>query len=166
MNLNYVDDVGILFINNKLINDIDFNDIDEIKEYFKKLFLKLKHEFNLEPNGFYIVKVYKDINGIVLEIKEEDLDYYDLYNDEIEMKIILEEVTFLYQIEDIFIDNYLLNNSDIIQYDNKLYLKLNNKIDDIQIGYLYEMSKLVYKDTFNIIKYGKYLSFKKPLNLI
>ena len=165
MHITYEDDITIIFINNYVTKDIDFNDIDEIKEYFKHIFLKLKDSLKLESSGYYLVKVYKDISGVIIELKEES-DYYDLYNDEIEMKIILEETSFLYQIEDIFIDNYFLNNSSIIKYNNKIYLKLNNKIDDIKIGYLYEISKLMYKDTYNIIKYGKYLSFKKPLNLI
>ena len=165
MHITYEDDITIIFINNYVTKDIDFNDIDEIKEYFKHIFLKLKDSLKLVSSGYYLVKVYKDISGVIIELKEES-DYYDLYNDEIEMKIILEETSFLYQIEDIFIDNYFLNNSSIIKYNNKIYLKLNNKIDDIKIGYLYEISKLMYKDTYNIIKYGKYLSFKKPLNLI
>lgn len=165
MHITYEDDITIIFINNYVTKDIDFNDIDEIKEYFKYIFLKLKDSLKLESSGYYLVKVYKDISGVIIELKEES-DYYDLYDDEIEMKIILEETSFLYQIEDIFIDNYFLNNSSIIKYNNKIYLKLNNKIDDIKIGYLYEISKLMYKDTYNIIKYGKYLSFKKPLNLI
>ena len=165
MHITYEDDITIIFINNYVTKDIDFNDIDEIKEYFKYIFLKLKDSLKLVSSGYYLVKVYKDISGVIIELKEES-DYYDLYNDEIEMKIILEETSFLYQIEDIFIDNYFLNNSSIIKYNNKIYLKLNNKIDDIKIGYLYEISKLMYKDTYNIIKYGKYLSFKKPLNLI
>ena len=103
MNLSYQDKI-ILYINNQIINNVDLDDKDSIKEYFKNIFIKLKNIFNIELNGFYLVKVYKNINSIVIELENEELDYYDLY-DEIDMKIELIETIFLYQIEDIFIDN-------------------------------------------------------------
>ena len=156
MHLTYIDD-NVIFIHDK--KDIDFDDIDELKEYFKTIFIRLKNE--LEPYGYYLVKVYKDINGMIIEFEE-----LDLYSEELEMKIIIEEVEFLYQIEDIFIDKCLLDGVDIIEHSNKLYLKVKNKLNNIKIGYLYEISKLLYKDTLNIIKCGKYLSLKKTLNLI
>lgn len=157
MDLSYEDNI-IIYMNDKIL-DIDFNDNNSIQNYFKKLFLKLKNRLNIELSGFYLVKVYKGETGIIMEIKEEESDYY-MY-DEIDMKIILEETVFLYQLEDVFIDPKILKKAKIINYNNKLYL-YTTKLTNIELGYLYEISKLIYKNTENIIKYGREL----PLNLI
>ena len=158
MNLSYNEDNIVLYINNSMIDEIDFDNIDSIKEYFKTIFLKLKNTLNLEINGYYLVHIYKD-NGIVIELYNEETDYY---YDEIDMKILLEETTFLYQIEDIFIDKKILEKSKIIKYNKKLYLQITNELTNKELGYLFEISKLIYKNTENIIKYSREI----PLNLI
>ena len=140
----------IIYMNNV---DIDFNDKNSIEIYFKNIFLKLKDKLEL---GYYTVNVYKD-NSIILELEYEEDSYYD----EFDLKIIVEETIFLYQMEDIFIDKNIINKSKIIKYNNKLYL-YPSKLSDIELGYLYEISKLIYKNTENIIKYGREI----PLNLI
>lgn len=139
-----------LYINNKFNNK-------NIEEYFKEVFLKIKEKFNLELNSIYLVHIYEDVNDIIMEIKYEEENYYD----EVEMKIIYEHTNILYQIDDIFIDEKILKNSIIISYNKKLYLKVN-KILDIDLAYLHEISKIIYKNTENIIKYGRELR----LNLI
>ena len=157
MKIEYLDDIIVLFINNL---DIDFKNPDNIKKYFKEIFLKLKNNLKIELNGFYLVKVYKNINELVIEIKLEELDFYDLYNDEIDMKIVIEENDFLYEIEDIFIDKNIIKDCYIIKYKNKLYLKIKKEINKIKLSYLKEISNLKYKDNYNIINYGEYLNIK------
>ena len=140
----------IIYMNNV---DVDFNDKNSIEIYFKNIFIRLKDKLEL---GYYTVNVYKD-NSIILELEYEEDSYYD----EFDLKIIVEETIFLYQMEDIFIDKNIINKSKIIKYNNKLYL-YPSKLSDIELGYLYEISKLIYKNTENIIKYGREI----PLNLI
>lgn len=156
MRISNIDDDILIYINNELIN-IDFEDLDTTKEYFKELFSKLKNK--IEINGFYFVNVYKDeIYGIVIELSKEDVDYLDYYTDEVDMHITLIENTFLYEIEDIFFNQEIIDNSEIIYYKNRVYLKLKNEINDVLKGYLYEFSNLIYKDTKDILNYGKKLS--------
>lgn len=161
MKISYIDENNILiFINNELINDIDFNDIEETKDYFKELFIHIKNELKLKINGFYFVKVYKDkYYGIVIEIEKEEMDFYDYYIDEIDMHITLEERTFLYQIDDIFINKNILKKSDVLLYNKKVYLRIKEEINSILKGYLFEIGKLIYKDTNDIIKYSKILDY-------
>lgn len=157
MRISIIDNDILIYINNNLIN-IDFEDLDTTKEYFKELFLKIKDK--VEINGFYFVNVYKDdLYGIVIELTKEEMDYLDYYTDEVDMHITLNENTFLYEIEDIFLNKEIIKNSKIIYYNKKIYLKLKNNIDENIKGYLYEFSNLVYKDTNNILNYGKELYY-------
>lgn len=157
MRISIIDNDILIYINNNLIN-IDFEDLDTTKEYFKELFLKIKDK--VEINGFYFVNVYKDdLYGIVIELTKEEMDYIDYYTDEVDMHITLNENTFLYEIEDIFLNKEIIKNSKIIYYNKKIYLKLKNDIDENLKGYLYEFSNLIYKDTNNILNYGKELYY-------
>ena len=156
MNLSYDENNIIVYVNN-INNNIDFTNTNSIREYFKIIFLKLKNYYNIKLSGIYKVKVYKDFN-IVIELFEEESDYYD----EIDMEIELIENTFLYQIEDIFISKDIIKKSKILKYNNNLYLMIINKLTNKELGYLYEISKLIYKNTENIIKYSREL----PLNLV
>lgn len=154
MRISNIDDDILIYINE--IIDIDFNDLDITKEYFKNLFSTIKNK--IEIKGFYFVNVYKDeISGIVIELSKEDVEYLDYY-DEVDMHITLIENPFLYEIDDIYINKEIINNSSIICFKNKLYLKLKSDINNILKGYLYEFSELIYKNTFDIINYGKKLS--------
>ncbi|MBE6160462.1 MAG: hypothetical protein E7157_05410 [Lactobacillales bacterium] len=156
MRISNIDDDILIYINKELV-DIDFEDLDTTKEYFKKLFLKLKNKIDI--NGFYFVNVYKDlIYGIVIELSKEEVDYLDYYTDEVDMHITLLENTFLYEVEDIFFNEEIINNSDIIYYDKKIYLKLKKDLNDYLKNELIEFSNLIYKDTNDIINYGKKLS--------
>ncbi len=156
MNLSYDENNIIVYVNN-INNNIDFTNTNSIREYFKIIFLKLKNYYNIKLSGIYKVKVYKDFN-IVIELFEEESDYYD----EIDMEIELIENTFLYQIEDIYISKDIIKKSKILKYNNNLYLMIINKLTNKELGYLYEISKLIYKNTENIIKYSREL----PLNLV
>lgn len=156
MNLSYDENNIIVYINN-INNNIDFTNTNSIREYFKIIFLKLKNYYNIKLSGIYKVKVYKDFN-IVIELFEEESDYYD----EIDMEIELIENIFLYQIEDIYISKDIIKKSKILKYNNNLYLMIINKLTNKELGYLYEISKLIYKNTENIIKYSREL----PLNLV
>jgi hypothetical protein len=160
MKVSYIDENNILiFISDDLLNNIDFIDEEETKDYFRELFFNIKDKLKLIINGFYLVMVYQDkYYGIVIELKKEDIDFYDYYIDEIDMHITIEKDIFLYKINDIFISNDLLKDNDVIIYNNELYLKINKEIDNILKGHLLEISELIYKNTNEIIKNGKILN--------
>ena len=98
----------------------------KLLNYFKKLFLKIKDNYQICMNGFYNVDIYLDsIYGIILELKEEKLEFIEYYEDEIDMRISIHEDEFLYQIDDILKINR--DNYDIYNYQNKWYIKLKNE---------------------------------------
>ena len=86
---------------------------------------------------------------MVKKIKKEYIDYYDSFH-QIEMRIIKEDVTFLYEIDDILALPY--QDLNIYIYNDKFYVKRKNKK---KLYSLYEFGKLIYNNTEMIIKNGK-----------
>ena len=150
MNISFNGDKVILYLK----EDLDIENIDEIKNYLKNIFLKLKEEYSFSISGLYLVVIYKDINNTIIEIESESDDIYDYY-DEVDMHLMIENTICLYEIEDVFFKIRNLNKYKIFKYLNKYYLKLEEKIDKISLGKLYEFGKLEYKNTKSILKYGK-----------
>ena len=65
------DDNIILAINNENLDNIDFKNNEEIKEYFRKMFFKIKERYKILLNGFYYVRIYKDkYYGKFIEIEK------------------------------------------------------------------------------------------------
>lgn len=133
----------------------DFENRNEIENYFKKLFLKIKDNYQICMNGFYNVDIYLDsIYGIILELKEEKLEFIEYYEDEIDMRISIHEDEFLYQIDDILKINR--DNYDIYNYQNKWYIKLKNE-NKKNLYSMLEHVNVIYKEIKPILKYGKKL---------
>lgn len=148
----------IVFLNKNKIKNINFEDIDELEDYFKDLFLKLKYLSDISLNGFYIINIYLDhYYGAIIEIKREELEYIEYYDNQIDMKIIVHDITILYKIEDIFsIPDELKDKIIIYRYQNKWYIELNGELTGISFANLLENSEIVYK-TEDIIRHGKKL---------
>ena len=149
----------ILVINNENLDNIDFKNNEEIKEYFRKMFFKIKERYKILLNGFYYVRIYKDkYYGIFIEIEKSEMDFYDYYIDEIDMHIEIEQSIFLYQINDTYIPKELKKKNDIILYQNNIYLKVNRELSNIEKGKLTEISNILYKNVDKILKYGRILT--------
>lgn len=133
---------------------IDFSDNIELENYFRKLFLKLKRMFNMSFTGLYDIDIYLDQNyGSVIELKKEELEYIDYYDNEIDMRIAVHDVTFLYEIHDIFeIDSKIVKT--IYYYKDKFYLELNDLTNKLDQTKLMEMGNLTYQAE-DILRYGK-----------
>lgn len=136
------DDKIIIFLekyNKKYLNDIDY-----LEDYFRNIFLKLKEKYDIKIHGFCNVDAYLDDNDMVLEIEEEK-ELIDYYEDIIDMKILIHETSFLYEISNIFnINKYIKN--EIYVYKDKFYIDKKS----LNLNIL-EHSKLIYKDTEKII---------------
>ena len=145
-----------MFLNKYLTHDINFNNTSELQIYFKDLFIKLKEIYNIKLTGFYYINVYIDKNyGVILEMEKEEIEFVEYEESEIDMHIVLNECEFLYEIEDIFDYYELLKYIDIYLYKNKYYGKIKNSISNNQYMKLIEMSTINYKNTSEVIKYGK-----------
>lgn len=161
MKINFFNDESMLiYINNNQVPDLDIESKEVLEKYFKKIFLKLHHNYNINLYGYYNIILYHDDNyGIVINLHKEDLDYYDYFDKEIDMRIIINKNNFfLYQIDDYFsFSKEELTNTNIYSYKGKLYLRLTKKVDFMTIGKILEKSELVYKDTDIITKHGRKL---------
>lgn len=151
------DDKIVVFLNKKEIVNLDFNDELKLEEYFKMLFIKLKKNYEIELNGYYNIDVYQDKQfGAILEIENEELEYYNYFN-QIDMKInILKNSSFLYEIEYGFLDNEILSQTICYKNSDKIYLKIEKDINDITFAKILEYSEIIYGDVIqDILKYGK-----------
>lgn len=139
--------------------ELNFSLKDEMEDYFRTLFLKLDHLYNLNFEGFYHVAVYHDkYYGVILEIEKEDLPYIDCLEQQIEMSIhIMNEPHFLYQLEDILpLPSNILNNSKCYLYQNQFFIELTNEISYFDYVKLLEYATIVFgKKAKKIIGLGK-----------
>ena len=149
MKVDIVDDNIIVFLNKYVIKNVDYNDSKVLEVELKNIFDKLNLYHGIKIKGYYDVHIYIDNNyGIIIELIKDDIDYVD-YDEVIDMKISINNIEFLYKIEDIFKFNKL---GKIYLYKNELYLEPSNM--DIS---LFEHSEIIYKNINNIIKYGRIL---------
>lgn len=147
----------IVFLNQIQLNEIEFKDEKKLEDYFKTIFIKLNKNYDIDINGYYNIDVYLDDNyGAILEIEDEELDYYNYFN-QIDMKLNISKInSFLYEIKYEFIDNNILNNTICYKSSDRIYLKLNNRIEKKEFYKLLEFSNIIYgKEAEKIIKYGK-----------
>lgn len=159
MKVNIVDDNNIIvFLNKFNIKNIDFKNRENIETNFRKIFLKLKNIYNLNIKGYYNITIYIDDDyGAALEIEHEDIDYYDYFDSQVDMRVnVINDNKFLYKIKDIFnLDEKILNKIDIYLFKNKYYIKLKKGVTNIELGKILENSELVYGDiTIDILKIG------------
>lgn len=136
----------IVFLNKTYIQNIDLTDKSSVEKYLGKLILQIKRKYDIELYGYYNITLYVDMNyGIIINIKKEELEYLDYFNNELEMNIEVIEDSFLYQIEDIFsLDKYILNKFEIYKNKEKLFLKAKENISDIELGLILENAKMMY----------------------
>lgn len=142
----------IVFLNHKI--KINFDSKIELENYLKELFKKLNINYNLEIFGYYNVDIYLDkLYGVIISLEKEDIDYIDYDKETIDMRIVIHRKEFVYELYDIFINNY-----QIIKYKNKYYVKLDNDKDDYKLSNLLEHSKVIYNNLCDeVIKYGTIL---------
>ncbi len=153
MKVEVIDELNfVLYLNNKYLDKVNFNDKDEIEVYLKKIFSKLKQKLDNDIAGFFEITIYTNDYGVVLVVNKEDLDYYEYFNKGIEMQVnIINDSKFLYKTDDIFM-NDLYNKFDIYIYNNNYYIDLKS-LNDISI---FEHTKIIYGDIVGtILEYGK-----------
>ncbi len=139
----------VLYLKKGEIENFDFNNMEDIEAYFRTLLLKLEEYYHLPIEGFYSIHVYIDEEeGMVLQLEPEDMDYYPTFR-QVEMRILKEEVTFLYQVEDIL--DWIELSDHIYYYQNQFYIHLKHPVNNYQV---YEMGKLIYENTDYIMKKG------------
>ena len=141
-----------IFINKCLLDGVNLNEKKEVEQYLKKLFRRLNEYYNVTINGYYDVDLYIDnFYGIVLDLKKDDISYYDYYENYVDMRIVYHQTDFLYEVDNFWnsdkVDNYI--------YDGKIYAKVINKTGVNEMLELIEHSTIAYKDTGSILTKAK-----------
>ena len=144
MNIKFIDDLTLdIYIKKELIDDVDFNNKEILEKYLKKLFKTLKNKYDIEIQGFYDITVYCDkYYGVIFHLEKDDIEYYDYYKNQVDMRIMTIDTEFLYLVDDIPFN--LLNKVDIFIKNNNIYLKIKEELNKLEIMKLLEISKVVY----------------------
>ena len=130
-----------------LYKRINFKQIN-LENYFKKLFIKFKEDYHIELNGYYSINIYIDkFYGSVIEIENEDLDYYNYFN-QIDMEVKLNDNVFLYEIDYEYLNNSIINNSNIYKLKDKLYIQVK---DNNILNKILEYSNIIYGEKIKYI---------------
>ena len=123
-----------------LYKRINFKQIN-LENYFKKLFIKFKEDYHIELNGYYSINIYIDkFYGSVIEIENEDLDYYNYFN-QIDMEVKLNDNVFLYEMDYEYLNKSIINNSNIYKLKDKLYIQVK---DNNILNKILEYSNIIY----------------------
>ena len=154
MKIEVIDDNIIVFLNKFIVNNLDYRDSNVLESELKKIFDKLNKLYNIKIKGYYDVNLYIDNNyGIILELIKDDIGYDD-FDEVIDMRILTYDINLLYKIKNLI---PLEIKHKIYFYRNNLYLEIDENIDSIKMGKILENSEIIYKNTEDIIKYGKVL---------
>ena len=133
-----------IYVKKYLLDSIDFSIKEDIEKYLKKLFKILNNKYNLVIEGFYNITVYIDkFYGIVLHLEKEDIEYYEYYKNQVDMRLITIDTDFMYEINDIPKD--ILNKVKVYIKNNNIYLIIKKELTDLEMMKLLENSTLIYK---------------------
>ena len=143
MNIKFIDDLTFdIYLKKELMNNIDLNNKEDLENYLKKLFKILKDKYYIKVEGFYNITIYKDkYYGIIIHLEKEDIDYYDYFKNQVDMRLVVIDTDFLYLVEDI-------PKSDkfkIIINNNNIYLKIIKELTNLEMMNLIENSKIIYE---------------------
>jgi len=147
VNIKFIDDLTLdIYIKKELIDNIDFNSKDDLEKYLKKLFKTLKNKYDLVIEGFYNITVYCDkYYGVIFHLEKDDIEYYDYFKNQVDMRIITVDTELLYLVDDILYN--LLNKVNVIIKDNEIYLKIKEDLTELEMMELLESSKVVCKES-------------------
>ena len=145
MSIKFIDDLIFdIYVKKELINNINFNNKNELENYLKKLFKILKNKYNIKIEGFYNITVYIDkYYGVIFNIEKEELEYYNYIKNQVDMKVITIDTEFSYLVENIPFE--IINKINIHIKNNNIYLKIKEELTNLEMMKLLEFSKVVYK---------------------
>jgi len=144
MKIDFINNTYIVYLNKYNIIDMDFSNTKALERDLKNLLLRLKKYYKIEIKGYYNITVYMDkYYGAVLKI-EENNDYYDYFDDSIEVRMKKVKSKFLYEIDDIsYIETYI-DKFKISIDNNKVYLTIDNELNEYEYLKLLEVSNIIY----------------------
>lgn len=144
MSIRFIDELILdIYIKKELVNDINFNSKEDLEIYLKKLFKILKNKYSIVIEGFYDITAYVDkYYGVVLHLEKDDIDYYDYFKNQVDMRIVMVETNFMYLVDDVPCN--ILSKVKVYIKDNNVYLKIKEELTKVEMMELLENSKIVY----------------------
>lgn len=143
----------VVFLNEKIAPK-NLNNKIELEKNFQKIFNKLNNIYKLELSGSYEINIYNNKYGIILEIKKEELEYFDYY-DTIDMHINISKYNDI-----IYKTNNIIKDTNIYEYKGEIYIEQKNT-DFNKLGLIIENSEIIYGEmAYNIKKKAKKLNIK------
>ncbi len=148
----------LFIIDKKIIPDLEE---EEISEYLKKVFLKIKDKYNIDIYGYYNVTIFLDNNyGMIIKLNHED-EYISYYDKQIEMKIVIADTEIFYKIENInMLSNEILKLGELYLYKDELHFRLVKDISFMELGHLIENSRILYESTSEIKENGEIIEIR------
>ena len=144
------DDELIIYLYNN-INKFDFKNELSLEDSLRKLFIRLNDYYNIKIDGYYDVDVYIDVfYGFVFYLIIEVIEYYDYFDNLVEMKINIHKNKFLYLVDNYDID---INKFEVYKFLNNIYLLPKIKLSNMELARLIENSKIIYNSD-EIVKKG------------
>ena len=144
MCIKYIDELTFdIYIKNQLIENINFDNKEDIEKNKKKLFKILNQKYKIIIEGFYNITIYIDkYYGIVIHLEKEELEYYEYYKNQVDMRLITVHTDFMYLVNDL--PKSIINKIKLQIKDNNIYIKIINKLNDLEMMELMEFSEIVY----------------------
>lgn len=145
MSIKYINELILdIYIKKENIKNINFNNKEDIEKYLKKLFKLLKNKYDITIEGFYNITIYKDKNyGMVLHLEKEEIEYYNYFKNQVDMRLSTVDTNFLYKVNDIPLS--ILPKIEIINKNNNIFVKLKNKLTKLEMMNLIENSVITYE---------------------
>lgn len=142
MNIKFISDyIFDIYLKQEFIKDVDFNSKDDLENYLKKLFKILNKKYNIIVEGFYDITVYVDkYYGVVIHLEKDNIDYYEYFKNQVDMRIVTINTEFLYKVDDIPNNNKF----KCIFNNNNIYLKIKEELTLLEMMKLMENSELIY----------------------
>ncbi len=82
----------------------------------------------------FLKKHFQKRIQLVLELKKDALEYFDYYEDEIEMRMELIEGDFVYEVEDVLqLPREILKNCAVYFDKNRYYIKIKKEVNMAQV---------------------------------
>lgn len=135
----------IIFLNYNLICSFNSENEDSIRDFLKKLFVKLMKIYKIKLGGYYQVDIYLDCKiGMFIEL--EQLDDYSNLSKSVDLKITIDKKSFYLKFKDLeMLDKY----KKIYIKDDGVYIK-SDEIKNSDILKLIEFGKVIYKEELEL----------------
>lgn len=136
-----------IFLNKYYTKDLNIDNRELLENYFRRLFKSLNKNFDFNISGYYNIKIHIDnFYGAIIELIKDDVDYFDYFINQVDMRILIEKNScFLYNIKDyFFIDDSLKKKIKIYLYQNEMFLKINEELNEIELGKILENGTIIY----------------------